>query len=486
VALLRVWGIVATVSWPELYVENWKEVAPTMQLLGIKGGHQLVGNPGTAAQIADDGKLLIETGRFIEEWSVEGRLGVHLIWDFNVDMMEALLQMMSVDSVLYDDLTPADRKYIEANFVPGQRRMVAVVCPPARTAASFWNTLDRAVKMDEGSCDLHYMARNRRNSNMLPTQFGKMFSGLFGSVSMLPNGKTITIPNGGSCQTEKAWDRPGINEWLHVVGFELEDVCLSGPVGVRNRRALSLASALWASRNWNDGISRLEKPDDDPDWAVKVAEVGAAPELLKMLPATKIALRKKGGASPTPASGDMIACNACSLFDQCRLARVGAICTLRESDMGELAEFFKTRDAQRVIEGLGHLLGKQADRVEAVMADEARADPEEAAALRDDVTKMIHGLFDRGAKLAMLNDPRLKGGPQVQVSLTNNAVGQITQGSPQQLAAGVVAELEARGVRREDITPELIARELGEGVEDIEDAVVVPYDPIVGSRPEAP
>lgn len=484
-ALLRVWAIVPDVSWPELYVENWKEVAPTMQLLGIKGGHQKAGDPATADQVADDGKLMVETGKFLEEWDVTGLRGVHLIWNFMLDNMKSLIEMMSVDSVLYDDLTPAERKYIEANYVPGQRRMVAVVCPALSRAPSFWTSLASVSSLSEGSCALHFMAKNNRNSNLLPSKYGQMFGGLFESASFLPNGKTITVPNGASVETGDVWDRPGIREWLHVVGFELEDVCLSGPLGVRNRRALSLASTLWASRNWNDDVSRLEIPPDDPDWAVKVAEFGAIPEVLEAMPAAKVAVRRKGSASPKAALGDMIACNSCTLFDQCRLARVGAICTLRESDMGELAEFFKTRDANRVIEGLGQLLGKQADRVEAAMADEAHADPEEAAALRDDVTKMIHGLFDRGAKLAMLNDPRLKGGPQVQVSLTNNAVGQITQGSPQQLAAGVVAELEARGVRREDITPELIARELGIGDTDVVDAVVVPADPVLGSRPEA-
>ena len=146
--------------------------------------------------------------------------------------------------------------------------------------------------------------------------------------------------------------------------------------------------------------------------------------------------------------------------------------------MGELAEFFKTRDASKVIDGLGYLLGKQADRVEAAMADEALE-----GEMSPDVTRMINGLFDRGVRLAQLNDPRLKGGPQVSVSLTQNAVGHITQGSPQQLAAGVVAELESRGVRREDITAELIEATLNG--EDIEEAVIIANDPVTGILPES-
>ena len=480
-ALLRVWGMVTFMSWPELHVDDYESMLSLMQRLGIKGGYSVgESTPPHPNRIAADGRVLLRNGPVVEEWDVDGLVGMHLAWDGSRHTIEQLVEMMSVDSNVFDDLTPAETRHIRNHWVPGQRRLLVVNCPGARVA-TFWAVLERLHASSEGACDLHYASRLDRT--LLPAQFGKMFGGIFKSVTVHPNGTTLTLPNGGEMPPDEAWDRPHVVDWLRLVGFEREEVTLSGPLGVRNRRALSVASAFWASRHWNDDVSRLESPPDDPAWAEKVAEIGATPELLSELPAAKVALRKKHGASPTPALGDMIACNSCTLFDQCRLARAGAICTLPESDMGELATFFKTRDAQKVIDGLGELLGKQADRVEAAMAEEAVAGAEDADDLRADVTKMIHGLFDRGVKLAQLNDPRLKGGPQVSVSLTSNTVGQITQGSPQQLAAGVVAELEARGVARKDITPELIEATLSGG--DIEDAVLVAADPVRGILPES-
>jgi hypothetical protein len=448
-----------------------------MKRLGIKGGYATSEEVPDPNQIAPDGRVMVRLGNLVEEWSTEGLEGVHLVWDSQHNQMGELIEMMSVDSCLYEKLSPSERRYMNERWVPGQSRMLVVTCPKA-SLSKFWSVLEKAKQLDDGACRLHYTSRIDRT--LLSSQFGKMFSGLFGSVTVHPNGTTLTLPNGGELPPSEAWERPGVADWVELVGFKLEDVTLSGPMGVRNRRALSVASAFWASRHWHDTVSRLERPEDDPEWALKVAELGATPEVLDELPATRLALRRKGGASPVPVNGDMIACNSCTLFNQCRLARAGAICTLPESDMGELAEFFKTRDANRVIEGLGLLLGKQADRVEQAMAEEMIA--EDSAELRSDVTKMINGLFDRGVKLAQLNDPRLKGGPQVQVSLTQNAVGQITQGSPQQLAAGMVAELESRGVRREDITPELIEATFAS--DDVEEAILIASDPVTGVLPE--
>lgn len=469
-------------GWPELYIDNYEDVLPVMARLGLKCGYsKSPKDTHDPSLLGNGGKLLIKKGNVYEERDESGVTAVHLGWNPSDFSVSQLLEMMSVDSVLFEALKPPERRHLESSWVPGQARVVVVTCPVASVSA-FWRVLEKAKSMAEGACRLHYVLSSVHPDRDLPNQFGKMFSGLFESVTVPPNGTTITLPNGGTCEPPQLWDRPHAAEWLRLVGFDMDEVGTSGPIGVRNRRALSVASALWASRNWHDPKTQLETPADDPEWAVRVAEIGVTPEVLDAMPAAKIALRKKGSASPVPVEGDMIACNSCTLFDQCRLARAGAICTLPESDMGDLAEFFKTRDAQKVIEGLGILLGKQADRVETIMAEEAASDGE-SAALRADVTKMVHGLFDRGVKLAQLNDPRLKGGPQVQVSLTQNAVGQITQGSPQQLAAGLVAELESRGVRREDITPELIEATLAGGG-DITDAVEVFADPVIGILPE--
>lgn len=465
-----------------------------MKMLGIKGGYDSYANRKSdradlsAASIsATDGRLLVERGPVVEEWGPEGRIGVSLVWDFQKDNLDQLAEMMSVDAPLYSGNLKAHRMDIEALWVPGQKRKVVVICPGV-SSEDFWTGLFGLHEMAEGACELHYQSRLRGSE--MPHQYTKIFSGVFTSATIKTTTEAIVTPHGLRIEVAKAWGREGIEPWLKVVGFDLEQVTLKGPLGSRNRTALSMASAFWASRNWQELLPTLTEPPQDHEWAEKVAMMGAIPELLVTSKVGRLAVKKSEIKRP-PALGDMIACNACSLFDHCRLARTGAICAIPESDMGELAEFFKTRDATKIIDGLGELLGKQADRVDQRMADEAQIMGDDDASVSakryvsEDVTKMIHGLFDRGVKLAKLTDPRLNGGPKVAVNLTSNSVSAIQQGNPQQLAAAVVAELEARGVRREDITPSLIARELGMGDQDvITEALLVPSDPILGTLPE--
>jgi hypothetical protein len=291
-----------------------------------------------------------------------------------------------------------------------------------------------------------------------------MFDGIFESVTLKPTTDVICVPNGSRVRLEQVGDRD-ISEWIELVGFDVEQVSMQGPLGSANRKALSVAAAFWASRNWNPETRHLIKPPQSDEWAEKVAKMGAAPELLVTVKPARLAIKKRGGASPSPQVGDMIACDHCSLFDVCRLARQGSICTVPESDMGELAKLFQTRNADEVIDGLGKLLGHQADRVEQQLAEEqsnAGLYGVGLGPLSEELTKMIHGLFDRGVKLAKLLNPELVGrGAQVSVNVgTGGAPALVTAGSPQQLAAGIVAELEAKGYTRDQITPELIQREL--------------------------
>jgi hypothetical protein len=473
--------------WTELFLSDWRTVLPMMKRLGIKGGfdhHAKRTNPKpelSAASIAEDGQLMVERGPIAEHWGPDGLIGVHLLWDHKTGTIEQLAEMMSVDAPYYSGLTAAQSSQVMDLFVPGQRRTVVLVCP-GTSEDGFWSSLYKLVDLTGQACDLHYMSRLRGFE--MGSQYSKMFGGLFRSATLNLTTEEIIAPNGFRVSVEKAWERRGLEEWTKLVGFDLEQLTMDGPLGSRNRKALSVASGFWASRNWNTSIPHLTEPPEDPAWAEQIARMGASPELLVTVKPARLAIKKQRGVSPEPSLGDMIACNACTLFDQCRLARAGAICAIPESDMGELATFFKTRDTSKIIEGLGELLGRQADRVEQRMADEERArDDDDQIIISEDVTKMIHGLFDRGVKLAKLTDPSLNGGPSVSVNVAQQSVGAIQQASPQQLAAGVVAELEARGVRREDITMEVIEAYLS-GDQNAAAELVSP--PMLGILPEAP
>jgi hypothetical protein len=68
---------------------------------------------------------------------------------------------------------------------------------------------------------------------------------------------------------------------------------------------------------------------------------------------------------------------------------------------------------------------------------------------------MMGQVFDQGVKLAKLIDPSLAGGARIQI---NNGVGASAEQvfNPKQFVSAAIRELEARGVKREDITPEMI------------------------------
>ena len=136
--------------------------------------------------------------------------------------------------------------------------------------------------------------------------------------------------------------------------------------------------------------------------------------------------------------------------------------------MGELAEQFNTRDVNTIIGGLGNLLAKEADRAERFLKAEEQSEVDTGnleravdTGLSNEVTKIIHGLFDRGNKLAKLLDPRLAGGAKVAINVGAQNAQIVAGATPQQLVAATVAELQAEGYTMDQITPELIKAKLG-------------------------
>jgi len=150
-----------------------------------------------------------------------------------------------------------------------------------------------------------------------------------------------------------------------------------------------------------------------------------------------------------PNAGDKFLCDVCSLQDTCKYFRVGAICSVPGTEAHDLARFFKTRDAETIIDGLGNLLAVETKRLEKALADEEMDDK-----IDPQVTKIINTLFDRGVKLAKLLNPSLVQ-PKVSLSFTNNTAT-IQASSASSMMAAVVKELEAQGVPRDKITPEMV------------------------------
>lgn len=216
--------------------------------------------------------------------------------------------------------------------------------------------------------------------------------------------------------------------WAHALGFEPDDLRVP-----RNRCIYNIRSALWAAERFTADESfgltrRLPKKDDTRRMPVIV---------------------KPRGHQEKPT--DRILCDVCTLVLACKYAREGSVCTVPDSETSRLSDFFNSRDPERIIDGLGALMSVQAKRLEKGLEQEAPG-----GELDPQVTKMASQIFEQGVKLAKLLDPTLaRPGLTLHVN-TGGGSAAIVNSNPAQLVAAVYAELEAQGMSRGDITPQIV------------------------------
>jgi len=223
-------------------------------------------------------------------------------------------------------------------------------------------------------------------------------------------------------------------EWLKVLGFKPVDMDVP-----RNRCMMNIRSASWAAANFSKDLKLVVAPakvdtttpdaDYDPETDPKSAH------FFKRV---------------TPLPGDKYVCDSCSLSMACKFYREGSVCTLPAAEPKALSSYFKTRDADTIIDGLAQIIEIGADRL-----IEGR-EQEKIMGLDPEVTKIANTLFGQGTQLAKLVDPTLRN-PKVQVNIGNNG-GQtaIQMGDPRQFIAQAIRELETQGFTRDQITSEMI------------------------------
>lgn len=255
----------------------------------------------------------------------------------------------------------------------------------------------------------------------------------------------VYMPTGAKATEETAATKH--MQWLRILGFKPVD--LREP---RNRCMFNIKSASWAAKNYrrelnfrvNGGKFAPPVDHETPDASYKPAEGG-----------TVVSTTAK--AKP----GDKFACDTCSLSDKCKYFRAGSVCTLPSAEPKRLADYFKTRDSDQIIEGLSILTAANARRLERGMeAERVIGDTDK------EVTKVMGQLFKQGVDLAKLIDPNLRGGAKVQVNVGSGGQAAIVgQVNPKQLVAGVIRELESQGYSRDQITPEMITNLIRAGQE---------------------
>lgn len=153
----------------------------------------------------------------------------------------------------------------------------------------------------------------------------------------------------------------------------------------------------------------------------------------------------------------------------CSYFREGSVCTVPNSDGKRLAEMFGSRDPDKIIDALGEWNQKMAARALDALDDEI---PEKTA-LDPTVSTALKQVFDNGVKLSKLINPNLEGkGGGTTVNVGISMSGQRPQVTAQrtdeshtrELAATVIAELEAEGHARSQITESMVREKLQEYV----------------------
>lgn len=243
-------------------------------------------------------------------------------------------------------------------------------------------------------------------------------------VIYLPTGKQLKVKHTSLIPYAK---------WLRLLGFLPVDMN-----DARKRCLFNIKSMRWAVKNYKDNRNiamRMSYKDADSTSSDEDFEPAVAGRFIT----------KNIQVQP----GDRYVCNSCSLQYDCKLYREGSVCTLPKSEPGQLAKHFGTRNANDIIDGLGALVQINAGRAA------LGVEQEEDFGLDPNVTKIIDDTFRQGTKLAQLIDPNLRSA-KVQVNIGQSAG--VINNSPDMssVVSSAVRELERAGIKREDITPEMI------------------------------
>lgn len=263
-----------------------------------------------------------------------------------------------------------------------------------------------------------------------------MFSMGFGAADVEPRAEAakgkVHTPSGRVEKYERMVEKP---QWAAAMGFTPSE--LSVP---RNRCMYNIRSAVWAGLHYDELFRFKTRGEGSGDYTSSDS---------KHVPATtKSHLAKQGKL----VEGDKFICDTCSLQNNCKYYRSGAVCTVPGAEPVRLAAMFNSRNADDILDGLAKVQAASASRMERQLAlenDLGDHDPE--------LTKVMAQVFDQGVKLAKLLDPkRFSPGSKVAVNVGPGGAQGLSAANPRQLVSGIIQELVNSGIPRESVTQEMI------------------------------
>lgn len=378
------------------------------------------------------------TAEYRDGDTLEKPTAVYPTWEYGEDMalLEELIQnpVGEDDAICKDPALPGDERPVF-----GQEHRIVITNIPDTKTGPGRTFLTKLQELQEDYPEVILHAHGLYS-------WRSMFAPQVRSVDIdartdAQKGK-VNLPQGRVIKYEQAQQYPN---WTRILGFKPIELAIP-----RNRCMFNIKSAMWAAENWASLGNVPARHTAPIDYESSDAEYVAPVTGSRMT------------SHMTPKEGDKFACNSCSLSDKCKHYREGAVCSVPGSEPQELALFFRTRDSDRIIEGLGILAAANARRLERGMRAE-----EQLGDIDKNVTAVMGQVFDQGQKLAKLIDPNLRGGTKVQVNV--GQAGIVATTNPRQMVAAAFRELENQGVPREQITPKMI-QGLLEGMQSPENA----------------
>lgn len=335
--------------------------------------------------------------------------------------------------------------------VPGQKHVVVVRHMP-RANSGIGHKIAREIQDSAelfDDCTLH-LADEQNFSYFFDYGFHSIDFDPVGYNSN-PKSMDIYLPNGVFLSQALRPEWPAYEDWINYMGFQLRQISLDKRALV----AFNIRSIYWAAE-WYTSDLRFDfkfKPTLDQANVPKVhykPKVGVRRQSRnKMGTAQRLAL-----LSTRDRNSDFALCNSCLYRTTCKLARVNSVCIYKGADTLPLADAFGSRNADKIIDGLGSLIKMQADRTERAIEDEAVAGERDG-----EVTKQINSLFKNGVLLAKLINPNLNGRGttvNVGVAVAGSQAAAVAAADPRQMVANAVRALEEQGISRDQITPDMI------------------------------
>ncbi|AKL88178.1 putative small terminase subunit [Gordonia phage GMA3] len=211
-------------------------------------------------------------------------------------------------------------------------------------------------------------------------------------------------------------------------------------------------------------------------------------------------LQVKDVFSKKMAFDDGVFCDRCTLNYCCLLYTKGGACRVPNTKGSNFAKKFSSGNAQDILDGMGKLLERKATILDKRLEV---AEKDNESLTKEDLS-MMNSLFKDATQLAKLRDPALAR-PQLAIQVNNN--NQLGHGeSDKQMEiterdySNAVRELEAAGLDRDHITPDMVEHfiKVGEIVEadqpqlgmsdssqfDVTEAEIVDYEYAVNAPEE--